>query len=472
MVEIHSPEFKENARIALKDVGLQEALGKFKNGFPVNRRNAIAKLPEFDDLRDQARDLKNHIISNLDVYLELFEQKVIEQGGQVHWASTSEEACEIIHSLCESVGAKTVTKGKSMVSEEIGLNEYLEKRGIEPVETDLGEYILQLRKDTPSHIIAPAIHLTVPQVADTFHEHHQRPRTEEGPELMKEAREILRKKFVAADVGITGANFLIAETGSTIIVTNEGNGDLTQSLPDTHIVVSSIEKVVPNLEDMSLFLRVLARSATGQEFSVYTTLSTGGRRDDEQDGPKNFHVVLVDNGRSKMIGGDFQDMLRCIRCGSCMNHCPVYGSVGGHAYGWVYPGPMGSVLTPQIIGIDKAALLPNASTACGRCEEVCPVRIPLPKMMRHWREKEFEQNLTPKTVRFGIQSWGWLANHPWLYRKAWSIGNLAMRLMGRKAGRIKKLPLASGWTDWRDMPAPTGKTFMQAYKDKKRSGQL
>ncbi len=468
MVEIHSPEFKENARIALKDVNLQKALDQFKVGLPANRLKAVANLPEFDALRDQARDLKNHILENLDIYLDEFERKVNEQGGQVHWASTADDACRIIHEICEKVGAKTVTKGKSMISEEVGLNDYLEKRGIQPIETDLGEYILQLRKDQPSHIIAPAIHLTVPQVADTFHEHHKRPRTENGEELMTEAREMLRKKFVAADVGITGANFLVAETGSTIIVTNEGNGDLTQLLPDTHIAISSIEKVVPTLEDMSLFLRLLARSATGQEYSVYNSLSTGGRRDDEQDGPKNFHVVLVDNGRSNMLGGDFHEMLRCIRCGSCMNNCPVYGSIGGKAYGWVYPGPMGSVLTPQMVGIDKAGLLPNASTACGRCEEVCPVRIPLPKLMRHWREREFEQHLTPSSVRTGIRSWGWLARHPWLYRQAWSLGNKMMRFMGRKNGRIAKLPLASGWTDWRDMPAPSNKTFMQAYKEKKQ----
>ena len=467
-MEIRSPEFKKNAQIALKDVELQKALGKFKTGLPVNRVKAIEKLPEFDQLRDESRDLKNHILANLDIYLEEFERKVIEQGGQVHWASTSEDACRLVHQICADVDAKTVTKGKSMVSEEIGLNEYLEDRGIEPIETDLGEYIIQLRNDRPSHIIVPAIHLTVPQVADTFHEHHNRPRTEDGAALMTEAREILRKKFVAADVGITGANFLVAETGSTIIVTNEGNGDLTQTLPDTHIVISSIEKVVPTLEDMTLFLRVLARSATGQEFTVYNTLSTGGRRDDEQDGPKNFHVVLVDNGRSNMLGGEFQDMLRCIRCGSCMNNCPVYGAVGGHSYGWVYPGPMGSVLTPQMVGIENSAQLPNASTACGKCEEVCPVRIPLPKLMRHWREEEFEKHLTPSTVRFGIQSWGWVASHPWVYSKFWSLGNKVMRLIAGKNGRIKKLPLAGGWTDWRDMPAPTGPTFMQAYKAMKK----
>ncbi len=468
-MQIHSPEFKENARIALHNEPLQAALGQFKFGFPVNRARAIANLPEFETLRDHARDLKNHIIQNLDIYLEQFEQQVTANGGHVHWCSTAEDARQAILDICQHVGAKTVTKGKSMVSEEINLNDYLEANGIEPVETDLGEYILQLRGDHPSHIIAPAIHLNVDDVADTFHEHHHRPRSDDPQTLMKEAREILRKKFVSADVGITGANFLVAETGSTIIVTNEGNGDLTQTLPKTHIVISSIEKVVPNLEDMSLFLRLLARSSTGQEFTVYNTLSTGPRRPDDQDGPENFHVVLVDNGRSDMVGTDFQDMLRCIRCAACMNHCPVYGAVGGHSYGWVYPGPMGSVLTPQMIGIDKSAHLPNASTACGKCQEVCPVRIPLPKLMRHWREKEFEQHLTPSTVRWGLAGWAFFAKRPALYRWLARSSAWFMRRMAGKKGRISKLPMAGGWTDWREMPAPQGATFMDQWK-KRQSG--
>ena len=468
-MNITSPDFKENARIALNDVELQEALSQFKYGFPVNRANAIKRLPEFDQLRDSARDLKNHIIENLDIYLEQFESKVIENGGHVHWCRTGEDANKTILNICQQVKAKTVTKGKSMVSEEISLNDYLEANGVRPVETDLGEYILQLRGDHPSHIIAPAIHLNVNEVSETFHEHHKRPKTDAPQALMKEAREVLRKEFVSADVGITGANFLVAETGSTIIVTNEGNGDLTQTLPKTHIVITSIEKVVPTLEDMSLFLRLLARSATGQEFTVYNTLSTGPKRTEDQDGPENFHVVLLDNGRSDMIGSEFQEMLRCIRCSACMNHCPVYGAVGGHAYGWVYPGPMGSVLTPNMIGIEQAAHLPNASTACGKCEEVCPVRIPLPKLMRHWREKEFEKHLTPNAVRFGIAGWAFFAKRPALYRWLARSATWFMKTIAGKKGRIKKLSFAGGWTDWRDMPAPQGKTFMEQWKAKQKA---
>ncbi|MBS98362.1 MAG: iron-sulfur cluster-binding protein [Oceanospirillaceae bacterium] len=467
-MQVRSPEFKESARIALTDANLQKALGNLKAGFPAKRATAAARLPEFEALRDQARDLKNHIIEHLDLYLEEFERNVTANGGTVHWCRTAEDARQTILQICREQGAKTVTKGKSMVTEEIGLNEYLEKQGIEPVETDLGEYILQLRQDHPSHIVAPAIHLTLDDVADAFHEHHKRPRSEDPAVLMQEAREMLRKKFVSADVGITGANFLIAETGSTIICTNEGNGDLTQTLPKTHVVVSSIEKVVPTLEDMTLFLRLLARSATGQEFTVYNTLSTGPRRPGDQDGPENFHVVLVDNGRSEMVGSEFQEMLRCIRCSACMNHCPVYGAVGGQTYGWVYPGPMGSVLTPQMVGIEQAGLLPNASTFCGKCEEVCPVRIPLPKLMRHWRDKEYEKHLSPAAVRYGLKFWAFFAKRPGLYRLLSASSNRFLRLMAGKKGRATRLPLAGGWTDHRDMPAPSGKTFMQQWQEQNR----
>ena len=270
----------------------------------------------------------------------------------------------------------------------------------------------------------------------------------------------------AADVGITGANFLVAETGSSVIVTNEGNGDLTQILPKVHVVVASIEKIVPTLEDMSQILRVLARSATGQDMSVYTTLSTGPRRPGDPDGPEEYHVVLLDNGRSAMLGTEFQDMLRCIRCGACMNHCPVYHAVGGHAYGWVYPGPMGAVLTPSLMGVDKAGHLPNASTFCGRCEAVCPMKIPLPKMMRHWREREFSRGLNPAVQRYGLGAWAFFARRPRLYRVLTSLAVPALALLGGRRGRFRHLPLARGWTKHRDFPAPERRTFMQQWRER------
>ncbi|TCO81677.1 L-lactate dehydrogenase complex protein LldF [Plasticicumulans lactativorans] len=473
-MHITSPSFKANARAALADAPLQRALGNLRAGFPGKRAAAVARLPEFEALRDAARDLKNHILEHLDFYLETFEANVKQHGGQVHWARDAEEARQIILGLCQQAGAKTVTKGKSMITEEIGLNDYLAQHGIEPIETDLGEYILQLRGEHPSHIIAPAIHVNLDQVSDAFHAHHGRygktERQTEPRQLMNEAREILRDKFLAADVGITGANFCIAETGTTVIVTNEGNGDLTQTLPRVHIAVTSIEKVVPTLEDATLLHRLLSRSATGQEIEVYGTWSSGPRRPGDPDGPSEYHVVLLDNGRSNMLGSEFQDMLRCIRCSACMNHCPVYGAIGGHAYGWVYPGPMGSVLTPQFIGIENAANLPNASTFCGRCESVCPVRIPLPKLMRHWRAREYEKHLTPQGFRFGLGVWAWCVRRPALYRRLTRIGACVLKVLGGKTGRIRSLPLAGGWTAWRDLPAPQGRTFFEQWAERRPGG--
>ncbi|MDF2232979.1 LutB/LldF family L-lactate oxidation iron-sulfur protein [Albimonas sp. CAU 1670] len=459
-----TPRFRENVRAAMADAPLMEQMTTALTGSMARRAGAAGAVPEFDQIRDAGRDLKNHVLEHLDVYLETYEKSVTDAGGHVHWAETAQEAREIILEICRKAGAKTVNKGKSMISEEIGLNDYLEENGVKPVETDLGEYIIQLRKETPSHIIAPAMHVNVPQWREAFrkfHPHLPEDRDLEGlDKLLLEARGELRRKYFEAEVGITGANMLIAETGQSVIVTNEGNGDLSQSLAKVHVVIASLEKIVPTLEDASTVLRLLARSATGQEMSVYTTFSSGPRRAEDPDGPEEYHVVLLDNGRSEMLGSDFQDMLRCIRCGACMNHCPVYRAVGGHAYGWVYPGPMGAVLTPALIGVTQGGNLPNASTFCGRCEEVCPMRIPLPKMMRHWRAREFERKLSPKGVRRGLGVWAWAARRPGLYRAGASLAARALRMLG--AGSIRRLPMAGGaWTATRDFPAPeAGGTFM------------
>jgi L-lactate dehydrogenase complex protein LldF len=278
--------------------------------------------------------------------------------------------------------------------------------------------------------------------------------------LLEEARNKLRTEFLGADVGLTGANMLIAETGSNVLVTNEGNADLTYSLPRVHIVMASLEKIVPTLEDASTILRVLARSATGQDMSVYTTFCTGVRRPEDLDGPDEYHVVLLDNGRSQLIGTEFHEMLRCIRCGACLNHCPVYRSVGGHAYGWVYSGPMGAVLIPGLIGMDEAAELPNASTLCGRCESVCPMRIPLPKMLRAWRQKHYESKRSGALGRWMLGAWAALARRPKLYRRMMGLGVAILGQMGRRHGRFRRLPFAGGWTGGRDLPAPNGDTFV------------
>jgi L-lactate dehydrogenase complex protein LldF len=471
-MEPTSRVFPENARTGLADPTLRRALGMAGTGFPARRAEAIARLPEFEALRDEGKAIKDHTIAHLDFYLELYEKNVTAAGGVVHWARDAAEARAAVLDICRSVDAKIVTKGKSMVAEEIALNDHLEASGITPVETDLGEYIIQLRHEPPSHIIAPAIHLMKEQVEATFRASHTAldptRSISEAPQLCAEARTMLRPQFFAADVGITGANFLIAETGSSIIVTNEGNGDLTQTLPKIHIVIASIEKVVPTLEDAATLLRLLARSATGQEFSSYTTMSTGPRRSDDLDGPQQYHIVLLDNGRTSLLGGEFQDMLRCLRCAACLNHCPVYTAIGGHAYGWVYPGPMGAVLTPALIGLAEGGHLPNASTFCGRCESVCPVKIPLPKMMRHWRERQFAARQTPPVYRSGLTLWAWLAQRPRLYHAVVEPAARALRWFGKSRGRFRSLSFAGGWTQVRDMPAPEGRSFHSLWAERQR----
>jgi L-lactate dehydrogenase complex protein LldF len=463
-----SRQFKSRATIAIHDASLQKALGKARDGFVGKRAAAAAALPEFEALRNEAAAVKDFTLAHLDELLAQYEAKVLANGGRVHWARDAAEARRIVIDICRTAKAKTVTKGKSMVSEECGINEALEAEGIEAIETDLGEYIIQLAHEPPSHIIAPAVHKTREQVSDLFHEHHAQygltTRLTEVGDLVNEARQVLRGRFFAADVGITGGNFLVAETGSSIIVTNEGNGDLTQTLARVHIVTAGIERVVPTLDDASTFLRLLARSATGQDTETYTTLSTGPRRPGHPDGPEEYHVVLVDNGRSRMLGGRYRDMLRCIRCGACMNHCPVYGSIGGHAYGWVYPGPMGSVLTPLFTGLDTAYDLPNACTLNGRCKDVCPVKIPLPDLLRELRHDQFDAKVTPALQRVALKAWAFFARRPRLYH---FLAGLGIGLLGRfagKRGRFSTLPFAAAWTATRDLPAPQGETFQQAWR--------
>jgi L-lactate dehydrogenase complex protein LldF len=471
-MRITTDTFKSNAAEALADTQLQRALAGLPGGLIAQRRAAYERLPEFEALRDIGSDIRDHALRNLDHYLEIYEERATAAGAQVHWAADAAEARAIILDICRLADAKLVTKGKSMVSEEIALNQHLEAAGLEVVETDLGEYIVQIRHETPSHIIVPAIHITQGQVEAEFRQRHTSlpsgRRLDEAPQLVAEARAILREKFIAADVGITGANFLVAETGSSVIVTNEGNGDLTQSLPRVHVVLASIDKVVPTLEDLATLLRLLARSATGQEISVYTTLSTGPRRKDDPDGPAAYHVVLLDNGRSEMLGSEMRELLRCIRCGACMNHCPVYGAIGGHAYGWIYPGPIGAALTPALLGVATTADLPGASTFCGKCEAVCPMKIPLPKLMRHHREVNFAAGGGGVLYRLGLRAWAALALRPRLYHLAARFGITMLGALGRRRGAFRWLPLAGGWTRHRDLPAPQGRTFQQLWAERQR----
>lgn len=465
-MKIKSQQFKQQASHALNNENLQTALKKAKSGFIDKRRKALEALPEFEPLRKTAKEIKQHTLSYLDFYLSAFEKQVEKHNGQVHWASDAKMACEKIVQICQQANAKKIIKGKSMVGEEIALNEALETAQFEVIETDLGEYIIQLANEPPSHIIAPAVHKTREEISELFYKHHQQhgfDKLEQVSELVDSARHILREQFTSADVGITGANFLIAETGSIVLVTNEGNGDLTSHLPKVHIVITSIEKVVPTLEDVNVFLRLLGRSATGQTLSTYTSFITGAKRETDLDGADEFHVVLLDNGRSSVLHSEYADMLRCIRCGACMNHCPVYSNIGGHAYGWVYPGPMGSVLTPLLCSIEQAANLPNASTLCGRCEEVCPMSIPLPTLLRQHRFQEFDKKLQPFSQRWALKLWAYLATHPTLYRFMVNKKLWFLNLFSRN-GWIKRAPMSKAWTQSRDILAPEGQSFISQYK--------
>jgi len=371
---------------------------------------------------------------------------------------------ELVIEIARKHDVRKIIKSKSMLGEETNLNHALEAAGLDVRETDLGEYIIQQFGETPSHIIAPAVHKSKDDIADLFAEKHGRPRLNDISALTHEAREVLRPHFLDADMGISGANFLIAETGSTMIVTNEGNGRMTTTMPRVHVAVTGIEKVVPTLEDVALLLRLLTRSATGQSISNYLSFTTGPKRSGDKDGPGEFHVIIVDAGRTQVLASEIREALRCIRCGACMNHCPVYQNIGGHAYGWVYPGPIGSILTPALVGIENALDLPNASTLCNQCGVVCPVKIPLPDLMRKLRERQVTEKLRPWAERFGLRLWAWTAARPAVYGFLTGIAARVGKWIGGAGGLLHKLPAAgSEWTSGRDFPAPRGKTFRQLY---------
>ena len=459
--------FRDNVARALTDTNLKVALNRTTGLLQSRRAQVIDAYPEYADARARAEKIKDHTLQHLDHYLEMFEANATANGATVHWASTPAQARQIITDLCRAAEAKTATRVKSMLGEEIGISDALIAAGVERVETDLAEHIIQLAEDPPSHIVMPAMHKTHEQVAALFDDKHAIPPDDHDvATLVASARRELRQKFLGADIGISGANFLIAETGAIVTVTNEGNGELTTTPPKTHIVTAGIEKIIPGMAHASVFLRLLARAAIGAEITQYTTFYNGPKRAGDADGPEDYHIVLVDNKRTEMLSGFLRPMLRCIRCGACMNHCPVYAAVGGHAYGAVYPGPMGSVLTPALSSLKAAKDLPHACTLNGRCKQVCPVNIPLPDMLRSLRARQFDDGMTPPVTAWALGGWAFLARRPRLYRLASAAGVLAMRIWGRGKGRIKWLPLAGGWTGQRDLPAPKGGTFMQQYKAK------
>ncbi|MCC6611601.1 MAG: iron-sulfur cluster-binding protein [Burkholderiales bacterium] len=465
-----SLHFKERAAAELANTQLQSNMRRFGGRFVAARAKVLHELGDFEGMRTAAAAARDRALADLDVWIERFEREATRRGATVLFAETGAEVADLVLELCRRHGVRKVAKSKSMLSEEASLNQRLASAGVQPVETDLGEYILQLAHEPPSHIIAPAIHKSTEQIADLFVKAHGRARTLDIPQLTREAREVLRGHFLTADMGISGGNFLIAETGSLALVTNEGNGRMVTTLPRVHVCITGIEKVLPTLEDLSLLMRLLPRSATGQSISNYFTMVTGTRQPGDRDGPDHMYFILVDNGRTNLVGGDMQEMLRCIRCGACMNHCPVYQTIGGHAYGWVYPGPMGSVLTPTFIGLENALDLPHASTLCGECGVVCPVKIPLPELLRKLREQQVDRGLRPKSEMLGIRVWSWLALRPRLYALATRIAARYLRFQGGGRRMIRHLPFGAAWTRGRDMPAPAGKTFRELFAKKNGAG--
>jgi L-lactate dehydrogenase complex protein LldF len=462
--------FSKRVGEALADSNLQHALENATVRFGKLRGTAFQSFPEGETLRDLARRIKEKTIAELDGYLEALSRSVERQGGRVHWAHDGAEAREIVIALARRYGVRLAVKSKSMTTEEIGLNDALQKTGVEVVETDLGEYIIQLAGETPSHIIAPAIHKTKNDVAELFVRKLGSPRLEKHEELTEEARRRLRDKFRRADLGISGVNFAVAETGTVMIVTNEGNGRLVTSLPPVHVAIMGVEKVVPTWDDVTVLLPLLTRSATGQRLSSYVTAITGPRRAGEVDGPEAFHLVILDNGRSDILESHYREALACIRCGACLNVCPVYTDVGGHAYGATYSGPIGAVITPLLAGLDEAPELPFASSLCGACLEACPMRIDLPRMLVALRHDAVQRGIEPRSEGLAFRAFGWLVGRRRAYELAARLGRLVQRLFVRDGRITAAPPPLEAWTRYRDFPPLAQEPFRDRWSRELRDG--
>ena len=437
--------FREVAARKLADAHTQEALDTATGRFYGLRTKAWDDLPNAEELRDRAHEIRTRTIDELDRHLADFTGAVEARGGHVHRCATAAEASETVVGICRRAGARLAAKSKSMASEEIGLNEALEGAGVKAVETDLGEYILQLAGEHPVHIIAPAIEKTAEDVAELFSKVEGAPVANELEALTKAARKQLREVFLTADVGITGANFGVAETGTICLVTNEGNGRLVSSLPRVHVALMGMERVVPTLAELAVLLKLLARSGTGQKLTTYTTLITGPRRAGEADGPEELHVVILDNGRSNLMRGRYREMLNCIRCGACLNVCPVYRKSGGGAYGPVYSGPMGAVLTPLLVGLENAPDHPHASSLCGACTAACPVKIPLHELLLDLRRDLVSDRVAPLSERLAFTLWSIAWSRPSTYRLSTALARLGQPLAGR-------LGPGRSWTSGRALP--------------------
>ena len=445
--------FRAAAGRALEDGHTQPALDAATGRLRDARLAAWGLLPDVEELRERGREIKQRTIDDLDRYLGEFSRALEARGGHVHFAATAGEAADTIRDICRRSGARLVAKSKSMASEEIRLNEALERDGLRVVETDLGEYILQLAGEHPAHIIAPAIEKTAVEVAALLGAVDGSELRPELEELTAAARRQLRAVFETADVGITGANFAVAETGSIVLVTNEGNGRLVSALPRTHVVILGMERLVPTTRDLGVLLRLLARSATGQKLTTYTTVLTGPRRSGEQDGPDELHVIVLDNGRSQLRRGRYREMLNCIRCGACLNVCPVYRKSGGDAYGPVYSGPMGAVLVPLLVGLEHAPSLPHASSLCGACAEACPVKIPLHELLLDLRRDLVAERVAPFWERMAFRLWALAWSTPLGYRLSTAAARFGAPLAGRLPGPGR------AWASQRTLPPLARRRF-------------
>jgi L-lactate dehydrogenase complex protein LldF len=455
-------DFAGAVQQALADAPLQSALERLTNTLMAGNRRSLAALPDSDALRSYAKRIKEHTLAHLDTYLTQLEDSIKRAGGHVHWALDAEQACRIVLEIAEQTNCRHAVKSKSMTSEEIHLNGSLEEAGIEVTETDFGEFILQVAGQRPSHLVAPAVHHTRESIAHVLSQFLGKPIADSPKALAQAGRTVLRQKFREADLGITGANFAIAETGTIVLVTNEGNGRLTTTCPRVLVSLMGMEKVIPRLEHLAVFLKLLARAATGQTLSVYTTLITGPRREGEMDGPEEFHLVMLDNGRSRILGTPFRESLQCIRCGACLNACPVYRRIGGHAYGGVYSGPIGSILTPLFDSLRDYAPLPHASSLCGACQAACPVKINIPHMLIGLRLAG-HRNPDHRSETLAYSVWHQVLRRPWLYQIALRITRTILLPFSRQ-GWLRRLPWpASGWTKMRDFPMPARNTFRELW---------
>jgi L-lactate dehydrogenase complex protein LldF len=465
--------FDERTAEALGDARLRGTLRTVTTAILGYRRAGLDRLPHADAWRDHARRLRAHTISRLDSYLDQFAESVQKNGGHAYYAATAADAVRYVRDLALAKGVKSIVKSKSMITEEIELNHHLEAAGLRVVETDLGEYIVQLAHDRPSHIVMPIMHMNRQQVADLFRRTLGATDADVAdiPAMTQLARRVLRGEFITADMGISGVNFAVAETGSITTCTNEGNGRLSTTMPRIHVAMMGIERIVPTVHDLGVMLQVLARSATGQNLTVYTNVvngprpATGDRA--EGDGPDEFHVVMLDNGRSRILGSELAEILYCIRCGACLNTCPVFHQIGGHAYGGVYPGPVGAVLSPALDGLDRYHDLPHASSLCGACRDVCPVRIDIPRMLLRLRADTVEARKSPWWIGAGMRGLGWVAVRPWAFRAAGNAAAIATRLVA-KQGWISRLPgHLSAWTRTRDFPAMSRQSFQQRWQQRR-----